>query len=544
MSRGGKFKTRPDMFLSAIIIWMALMMLLRICMVHIIGENGIAMVSASLELVITFAGIYMFAYEYATAGMIRSRMRREQLQNAVQGTKLACKNAFISALVISLVVVLFALFFGERWIAPPKTSPTVMAAAVCLLLMSTIGVMRGFLETYGRFQLVLRQIVLQGILGVVFAVIFGKIGYRYGLYVNALLKVTDCAPAYGAFGCIVGIGISLLITLCFTWFAYRKRMNKIMEQVPYGSPKYLDKSSGIIGELKNHILPIVSCGLLLIVDQRFFFHFASHRGESDVLQNWGIYYGCGLTLLVLLALLCSLPFAKNCYKCCAQLQHGDYTATDQFEGILHHQILILLPVTMFGFVLAEPLMNAVFHLPKDNATVYFRQGILLVLFGSFAITAAAMLNRLRRRRSLLVGTLLALAVHALVVLLLDLIGKRNLPAYIFAYWAMLLAFVLFAELELSRLFRVHMNWIWKLLVPAGCALASSLVVLLLRILLIDVVGEVITLILSFAVGTVIYFVLLFLLRALDEYDLYDMPGGSVITSIAKRMHLLTWEEDE
>jgi stage V sporulation protein B len=51
-------------------------------------------------------------------------------------------------------------------------------------------------------------------------------------------------------------------------------------------------------------------------------------------------------------------------------------------------------------------------------------------------------------------------------------------------------------------------------------------------------GNVITVFVGIAVGVVVYFVALILLKGVDEKDLRSMPGGRTVLGVAKRFRLM------
>ncbi|MDE5699074.1 MAG: hypothetical protein K2I96_16985 [Lachnospiraceae bacterium] len=61
---------------------------------------------------------------------------------------------------------------------------------------------------------------------------------------------------------------------------------------------------------------------------------------------------------------------------------------------------------------------------------------------------------------------------------------------------------------------------------------------LLNMLLSKAAGNVVTVFAGIGVGVIVYFVVLILLKGVNERDLRSMPGGRTILTIARKVHLM------
>ena len=88
-----------------------------------------------------------------------------------------------------------------------------------------------------------------------------------------------------------------------------------------------------------------------------------------------------------------------------------------------------------------------------------------------------------------------------------------------------------------RQLRTQADWLGILIVPLGAGGASGLVSMLLGRTLSPYLGSLGTLLTGFAVSTVIYWILLLVLRNFKEHELEAIPGGRLIEKAGQLFHI-------
>ncbi|MCH4192569.1 MAG: polysaccharide biosynthesis C-terminal domain-containing protein [Butyrivibrio sp.] len=538
--RADLHKVRPDMLSRAVILSLAVFMMIRISMVYVIGEEGIGMLSAPLEIYVLGCAVFLYSYERAVDSMIRLRSRREQYQNADYGMKIALRMAGLSALIIGVMIILLSEVLAGTVLGMQKAFMAFAAAGVCLILMGMQGTMRGYLHGFGAAVPVLYSMIVQAVLSFVLSWILAQIFYRYGLRMNALLRVEDCAPAYGALGAMTGIALSLLFSLIHITIVYRIRRGQIREKIDHGAPRYLDAHIGIGKNLKSMIAITTGFALLTIADEKIYFIFAALRGDRDaMIGNWGIYYGSFMSVIYLIALICAVPFIRGCYQFCARISHADLVqAGEKLSMMIHAQAILLIPVTAFVAILAEPIQTAFFGIPNDSAVAMTSFGSITVLLASFALIASCIMLRLHRVEILIVNSVLAFAVHVVMVLIMTIAGGMGLHADILAMMLMLAVYDAVTLMEISRMIHYHQEWLRSFAIPLISAGVAALVVYFLSRLLVGVIGEILSIVTCIVIGTPIYLVLLTVLKGINEYECYEIPGGTLLVRFARKLHLM------
>ena len=75
-------------------------------------------------------------------------------------------------------------------------------------------------------------------------------------------------------------------------------------------------------------------------------------------------------------------------------------------------------------------------------------------------------------------------------------------------------------------------------IPAIASAVMGVVLWLLNMLLAKPAGNAVTVFVGISVGAVVYFVVLILLKGINERDMRSMPGGRTMIVIAKKLRLI------
>ena len=533
-------KVRPDMISRAVILSMSVFMIIRISMVYMIGESGVGMLSTPFEVYAIGCGVFLYSYEHAVDSMIRLRSRREQYLNAEYGMKIAMTWAFGSGMITGILILCLSIPLARNVFEMPKGYLAFAVSGVCIMLMSVQGAMRGYLLGFGASNSVLRSMILQSVLALILSVVLAQLLYRYGLRVNAILRMEDCAPAYGAFGAMIGIAVSLFLSLLHCLIVYKIRKGQIRDKINNGAPRYLDSHVGIESNLKALIMITTVFSFVTLVDQKIYIVFAgTRRNAGNLVANWGIYYGCYMAVVFLIAFVCTIFFVKGCYQFSAQMSHSDITmANEQLGAMVHYQTLLLIPVTAFTAIMAEPIQTAFFGISNDSAVGMTSFGSLAVFLVSFALTASCIMLRLRKTVVIVVNAVLSAVVHIAVLLIMTIMAGLGLHAVILAVMAMLAFYDLISLMELSKMIHYKQEILKTFAVTLISAGAGALAIYFLNGVLINLIGEILSIVVCLILGTIIYIVLLTVLKGVSEYELYAVPGGALYLGLARKLHLM------
>ena len=128
MSRKGKRAKgrRRESYGTALILTCIASLMLRVPLVHMTGEKGVAFGSFAIELYVAAGCFFAYGLSSATASLVRYRVRREQYGNAGRVLKDALLAGAFAGILCSVLLTLLGSEFAKSVLHQPK-KPAVIA---------------------------------------------------------------------------------------------------------------------------------------------------------------------------------------------------------------------------------------------------------------------------------------------------------------------------------------------------------------------------------------------------------------------------------
>lgn len=535
-------RIRPDVISFFGIILIISFMILRIVLTFNIDAVGMGFFAIPFEIYMLSYCVFVFSFRMSVSSMLRTFLKRNQEKNAKKVMKLSFRRALLGGIICAILTVILAMVLSSHIIKMQLLYLPMLVASVCILLMSVQGVFRGFLEGTGKNRTIIHSMIIQGVLSILFAVLFARYFTRYGLKLNALLGTDLCAPAYGALGAMVGLAAALFVSLIHIAGAYKLRLLAI-ERAKSG-----DSLRGKNSDLKINSLPgqrsfSAMTGmpvLLFIADFIIYVIFFRLRGEGgSYMESFGIMYGNFLPIVFIITLVLSLVLLKSDFKLCAQVAHADFAlAGDNFSEMIHKGLMLFLYGTAFVAIMAEPLETTFFGIPDDAAVGMISFGSVIVLFGAFAVNFTIIMARFRRSSLIVLNSAIPAVVHLISIIVLSGLFGLGLHAVIASMAIMLIVYDYLCFFEISKIIHYKQEWIHSVAVTLISCGISALIMYFLNGIFVNLVGEILSIVLCLVLTTLIYLCLLVVLKGIDEFEIYALPGGDKLADLLKAVHIL------
>jgi O-antigen/teichoic acid export membrane protein len=269
---------------------------------------------------------------------------------------------------------------------------------------------------------------------------------------------------------------------------------------------------------------------MCLVDN-IFYNFVHIKNEDvDVMIfNYGSYAGRIIYIVVLIALFCCIPFIKSWNRVMARIERDEYEgARDRLKKLLHFSMLLIIPVTVFVFTSAETIQIAVFK--KPNAVIADIQSLsaFMILFIAVAVFLSWLLNHMGKSLLFVVNLSIAWAVHIALLVLMVLILKKDLLGILIAEEAAFAVYDLLCTFMLFKMLKYRHDIIRNAGIPTLSAAVAGLILLFTNKLFANLIGEVLTLLVGILIYTVVYFIVLILLKGITTEELERVPLGRLL----------------
>lgn len=535
---------RKEWMLGAGLIACLIGFIIRIPLVHIIGDEGLGFFSAGMELLALFSAVFCYGVSKTVMVLVKYRAKRDMFRSAKKVYRSALLFTLALSIPAAVFVVAFAEFIAQTFILEYMGYLAIAAAAPAIVFSGLIGVIRGYLQGMGAMTPTVHSRLLEKIIMLFASLMLGAALHTYGLKVAALLRNDDYAAAYGAMGAAIGVSIAGGVAVLHMVFIKLAYTGTFKQQLAKDTSKYVESNGQMISMFFSVALPYVLCALLYnmnyLVDQRIF-NYAMNRQERGSIRvaHWGIYYGKYSVVIGIFAVACALAASSGIPKIAQMYEKQEYgEAKYRIESKVHYLALLTIPCAVWAAVLAEPIVGMLFTGEQDVAVSLIRAGSGVIIAFAFAYFFMSILQRIRKIRTVILGGLAAFALHLVFLLVLINTTRLGITAVALGLLVFWLAACIAGFAGVMQSIRFSVDWIRTLGVTTLAAAGSGLIGWFLSKLLLALIGSVATFILCFIVCVIVYLLALIVMKGVREDELDDMPGGSVIVVLAERMHLM------
>lgn len=543
-ARGKSRGFKSNMTVYAGIVTYIISLLARIPLAGIIGDAGMGLVAPALELAVLTTIVFTYGISRTMTGLIRYRVKREQYKNARKVFHVAFKIATVLAVILIAVLVFGADFIAEIVVLEAMSKKAILAVAPVVFLAALISVFRGYFNGNGFGILVAQSQYIEKIAMLICMLVGGRMVYGYGEKAAALLQNKMVAYAYGALGVVLGIMIAQMITLIYLLFVFGIYSGTWKRQIMQDGGRRIETNSEVAGLLFSNGLPavliVVLSNVFMLLDQRFF-NYCMNRTEQGEVRTalWGAYYGKFAVLIGIGCALVCLSVHSYIGKISMAYDKEEYRMMrDRIGSAVKKICMIAFPIAIYMAVLAEALVKSFYKGENALAIDWLRQGTLIIVFYGFAYLFGQLMLKMRMTKELLLSVAVSFVIHLAAIYFLvqkALLGGNGV-VYSVILFTVVLAVLCFVFT--GRKLKYRQEWVTSVAFPAISACVAGLVAMLLNKLMLSMVGNLMTVVISCLVSTVLYIIMLMVLRVVNEGELSRMPFGNIWITLGRMIGVL------
>lgn len=515
----------------------------RFPMEHIIGDKGNGYYGVAYEVYAMMLIISCYSLPLAVSKVVSSKMSKKQYKSAERAFRCAMAFAIGAGGLTFFVCEVFGDFLASDVMHEPMSAMALKVLGPALLIVSVMGVLRGYFQGLGTMVPTAVSQILEQIFVLIGSVAGAYVLFGYGGKVGALLHNEDYAPAYGAAGASLGPVIGSVVGLVFLMFVfslYRKgtRSQRIRE-----SGQRADSYRQIFRLILLTILPVLLSTTVYnisnVLDIRIYNSVMIQKGLEDVkAYNWGVYSGKYRVLVNVPIALANAMCSSIVPVLTGLMMKEEYAqAKDKISQAMRFTMMVAIPSTVGLTVLARPIVSMLFSGEIDMAVEMLHIGSVSVVFYTMSTLTNGVLQGINRMKIPVRNAAIALVIHiAFLYAALELGTGINAVVYANILFAVIVCVL--NAFSIRRYLRYKQECIKTFVIPAIAAIIMGVVIGIISMLLSKIAGSVVTVFLGIVVGVVVYFVAMIMLKGVSEYDLKKMPGGRTVLTVAKRFRLM------
>ncbi len=411
--------------------------------------------------------------------------------------------------------------------------PALRVLAPTLTICCIMSTFRGYFQGVGTMMPTAISQIFEQIFNAIVSISAAAIFLPQGAALTAM---------GGTMGTFAGALASMLLLL-FIFMVYRPRLAKMVTtdtyhtELPYGQTYKL---------LTLTMAPVIVSSVIYqisgIIDSALYSNILGRLGyHADLISSlYGIYSSkYKLLINVPLAMATALEMAVVPGVAAAFIKGDNQEVYNKIGTAVKFCMIIVIPASVGLSILGGPILQLLF-----NDSLKLSRNLLLIgtpylFFFSLATVTIGALQGVDRMRTPIINSAIALVIH--VVFIVILLRFCDMNVYAILYSNILFGFIasMLNHLSLRRYIGYHQELVHTFLLPGAASAVMGVVIYLLYhgIMRFFPHNSIVT-IFSVLVGIIVYGVALIMTHSLSEEELRQLPKGTAILDLCRRLHLL------
>lgn len=542
---GSNFIIQGSILAIAGIIVRLIGMLYRIPLANYIGDEGNGYYSAAYNIYSIMLILSSYSLPVAVSKMVSARLARGQYRNARKILRAALFYATIVGGVGFCALWFGSGFFAEHVIKMPYSAYALKVLAPTVWIMAYLGVLRGFFQGHSTMVPTAVSQIFEQIVNAVISLLAAKSLFDLGVKSNLVYGSTEYSYAFGAAGGALGTGagaLTALILFVGLYLMYRPKMKRRIRKEQGTSAEGYGM---ITSTLFLTVVPIIVSSSLYnsstVIDNVLFGQIMTGLGEAkQIASQWGIYSGkYHLLFNIPVAVANSLSSSLIPALSRAVAEKDRKQTLNRIASAIRFSMIIAIPSAVGLAVLAAPISNLLFP-GRDNTDL-----IKMTCYGSSAVVVYslstvtnAVLQGINRMKTPIRNAGISLVLHTVILFVMLRYLHMGIYGVLYANILFALFICILNARAIARFKRYRQEVKKTFLIPMVASAVMGAAAFGVYRAAYSVFGNLISTGISVFVAMLVYFVLLILLKGVDAQELRSMPGGTRLSGLARKLHLM------
>ena len=531
----------------------------RIPLNNILGEEGVGYYSTAYNIYSILLLLSSQSMPIAVSKLVSERISKEQYTNS--------KRVFVGALWYAVIIgstVGLIAYFGSDYLASiyelPACARALRVLAPTLVIVSIIGVFRGYFQGMGDVIPTSVSQLLEQIVNAVVSVVAAYELYSFGKMAEASndLQRNTNAASYSAAGGTLGTclgAFTAFLVLLYIYIKKRKDIDDIIRKESVAKERYLTISKILVLTITPILFSttIYQAGNLIDtaiygkVMAKFFDY-----PERIISTYGGIYSNYKLLTTMPMAIASALtlslvPAVVASFK----TQKMDEVKT-KIDMAFKFTMIISFPCGVGLSVVGGPAYMLLFFKNTSTITIMMLFSAFTVVFFSVSTISNSILQSIDKLRIPIISSGISLAIHIVLLPLMLIVFKWNIYAVIIGDFLFALGICILNSIALKKAINYRMDYKDVMLKPLISSVIMGICAFLIyfginqALLLIlgnsrrlfVIVSNDVAVIIAIIVAIPLYFISLIKTGGLNESQLKGFPKGTMIVRICKKIRIL------
>lgn len=519
----------------------------RIPMINIIGDEGMGYYGTAFNVYNIALLLSSYSLPLAVSKMVSARLANKQYRNAERIFRAALAYATVVGAVTAAVIWFGADFFASEVFFMPYASFALKTLAPTVWIMAYLGVFRGYFQGRGTMVPTACSQVFEQIINAIISIAAGSYLFNEALKVEILKNETGTgySNAWGAAGGTIGTGTGALTALLFLLVLFAVYRKTAKRQIKKDRSGEVESYGEITRVLFFTVVPVIVSSAIYnvnsVIDNSLLAHnFASLGREAQFASDWGVYTG-KYHLLINVPMAVSNALSSSLIPSVSRaVAAGDVKQVrNKVAAAIRFSMLIAIPSTVGLTVLAGPINNLLFSGDNSLAIQMTLYGSIAVVFYSLSTVTNAILQGIDKMHMPIIHALIALLLHVGALEVMALVFDLGIYSMVYANIVFALIMCILNHRAIRRTIGYRQELKKTILIPtASAAVMGICTFAVYKLIHMAVKSNAVSTLVSIAAAVLVYGVLLIKLKCLTEEELRQMPGGTRLLGLFRKLRLM------
>ena len=539
----------------------------RIPLTRILGDEGIGYYSTAFDIYNVLLLLSSQSMPLAVSKIVSEKLEKREYKNANR----VFKGSLIFALILGVVVGLFA-FFGADWLATSiyKSAPSALALKVLaptLTVVCVLGVFRGYFQGMGNMvptaiSQIFEQIV-NAFVSVFAAIELSVVGITTYKAVNLAPPKTDkvayakylqgiatSKASYGAEGGTMGTLFGAIAALIVIAIILWRKNKQFKVQMQSDTTHTLDKYPRITKILTFTILPVLLSTTIYnisnLLDNPIFqniMHKMFDMSTSERAGHWGIYSGKYRLLTTMpIAIAAALSTAMVPSLVRSYVAKNKEELTNKVNQAFKFSMIVAFPCGVGLSALGLPINQLLFGVDNTDEVEIF----IMMLFSVFTVVAFslstisnAILQGIDHLSIPIKNSAISLGIHLVVLPILIIVFRLSIFGVVIGDILFALVVCILNAFSIKKYMDYKHDFVAIFIKPFVSALFMGIAAFgTFTLLILFTNNNIVSTIIAIAIAVLVYGVLLIKIKAISEEEILDLPKGTTLVKILKKVKLI------
>lgn len=541
--KSNNFLVQGTILAAASIMVRLIGILYRIPLNNMIGDEGMGLYSRAFEIYNMLLILSSYSLPLAVSKLVAARMEKKEYRNAHRIFLCGMTFAVCVGMLAAGILYFGADFFSQAVFKNPRLAIPLRVLAPNILVFSIMGVLRGYFQGKNTMLPTAVSQIIEQIINAVISIVAAY-------YLMKAHSANENISAYGAAGGTLGTvsgAIAGLLFLLFIYYIYRPTLRRQLKRDRNAEiASYQNVYKLIILTIFPIILSQTVYQVSGVIDSALFDNIMQNKGVISTQRDqlMGIYLGKYKLLTNLPVSIASAMGVAIIPSIVAAMTRGSYREVkSKIHASTKFNMLIAIPSAVGMAVLAEPILRLLFYSSSTESTKIaaslLQVGSIAIIVYMLSTISNSVLQGIGKLKIPVYHAAIALFVHVITVYVLLKFTDASLYAMVVGNIVFALVVCISNWIYIARTLHYRQEIIYTFIMPGIASLIMGVVAFFtyqgVKLL---VNSNAISTMVAIFVAVIVYFMMLIIMRAINEEELRKMPLGKHMVSIFKKLHLL------